>query len=421
MPSPASTDPESLVVVDCETTGFHPSANHRIIELALVELDPSWEPANTWCSLLQPDRDLGATEVHRIRGRDLLEAPRFEDVLGDVLDRLAGRMVVAHNARFDGAFLEHELARAGIEAAPLPVICTMELAARLRIGGARRGLSDCCAAIGAPSGESHTAEADAVACAAILADFVQARGHAELTAYVRGRTRPAAKWPRSERRAPCKSRSRSDQAPSEPAFLETLVQTARTSDGEQTDAGASYLAVLDSALEDRRLTPGERSELADAARLCELGRDEVRRLHRHYLENLVAAALRDGVVTEREREDLVLVAEALGVANLDHLLDGAPVEACGPGEKDDSLAGQSVCFTGALTCTLEETPITRDLARRLAERAGMVVAPRVTKKLDMLVVADPNSRSGKATKAREYGVRIVAETAFWPMIGVEVS
>lgn len=31
-----------------------------------------------------------------------------------------------------------------------------------------------------------------------------------------------------------------------------------------------------------------------------------------------------------------------------------------------------------------------------------------------------DSMSGKATKAREYGVRVIAETAFWEMIGVEV-
>ncbi len=65
--------------------------------------------------------------------------------------------------------------------------------------------------------------------------------------------------------------------------------------------------------------------------------------------------------------------------------------------------------------------MTRELAQQLAERAGMVVAPRVTKRLDMLVVADPDSLSGKARKAREYGVRIIAETAFWSMIGVEVT
>lgn len=65
--------------------------------------------------------------------------------------------------------------------------------------------------------------------------------------------------------------------------------------------------------------------------------------------------------------------------------------------------------------------MTREVAHELIENAGMIVAPRVTKRLDMLVVADPDSLSGKARKAREYGVRIVAEVAFWSMIGVEVS
>lgn len=42
----------------------------------------------------------------------------------------------------------------------------------------------------------------------------------------------------------------------------------------------------------------------------------------------------------------------------------------------------------------------------------------VTKKLDLLVCADPHSQSGKAKKAREYGIRILAEPAFWRAIGV---
>jgi DNA polymerase III subunit epsilon len=74
-----------------------------------------------------------------------------------------------------------------------------------------------------------------------------------------------------------------------------------------------------------------------------------------------------------------------------------------------------------LTCYHAGQLITRDSARELAEQAGMVVEPRVTKKLNMLVVADPDSLSGKTKKAREYGIRIVAETAFWSMIGAQVS
>src|SRR5688500_9063975 len=103
-----------FVVVDCETTGFHPNAYHRIIELALIPVDPRGRPEDeAWCTLLRPVRDLGPTSVHGIRGRDLESAPSFEEVVGDVLDRLAGRVVVAHNARFDCAFLEAELERSG--------------------------------------------------------------------------------------------------------------------------------------------------------------------------------------------------------------------------------------------------------------------------------------------------------------------
>jgi DNA polymerase-3 subunit epsilon len=45
----------------------------------------------------------------------------------------------------------------------------------------------------------------------------------------------------------------------------------------------------------------------------------------------------------------------------------------------------------------------------------------VTKKLDLLVIADPHTQSGKAKKARQYGVRIMHEPVFWKAIGVSVE
>jgi len=51
----------------------------------------------------------------------------------------------------------------------------------------------------------------------------------------------------------------------------------------------------------------------------------------------------------------------------------------------------------------------------------MVVASGVTKKLDFLVVADPNTQSGKAKKARDYGIRILADSAFWQLAGINVD
>jgi DNA polymerase-3 subunit epsilon len=47
--------------------------------------------------------------------------------------------------------------------------------------------------------------------------------------------------------------------------------------------------------------------------------------------------------------------------------------------------------------------------------------PSVTKELDLLVVADPNTQSGKAKKARKYGTRIVHEPVFWRSLGIAVD
>jgi DNA polymerase-3 subunit epsilon len=51
----------------------------------------------------------------------------------------------------------------------------------------------------------------------------------------------------------------------------------------------------------------------------------------------------------------------------------------------------------------------------------MIVQNGVTKALDYLVCADPDSMSGKAKKARQYGIRILAEPVFWRMVGVSVD
>jgi DNA polymerase-3 subunit epsilon len=62
--------------------------------------------------------------------------------------------------------------------------------------------------------------------------------------------------------------------------------------------------------------------------------------------------------------------------------------------------------------------MSRELATSLAERHGLTVVDSVTKKLDILVVADPHTQSGKAKKARQYGLRIVHEPEFWRMLGI---
>jgi DNA polymerase-3 subunit epsilon len=408
----------SFAVVDCETTGFHPSAHHRVVELAIVQVSGTGELGESWCTLLRPERDLGPTEVHGVRGRDLVDAPAFAEVAGHVLERLAGRVIVAHNAIFDVTFLQAELARAGVAVPSLPALCTLRLSHQLGVARGRGRLAECCAAEGIVHGPAHTAEADALACAHLLARWLPDMTE-DLSAYGCGVPEPIGAWPRAGGRSGTVRRRESAPPPREPDFLASLVQEMGSPSGIDAPAATAYVELLDRALEDRRLSPSEQDDLAEMAALLGLTAQRVRALHADYLATLVAVALRDRVVTDRERADLELVAEALGVADLDAML-----AACrGGGDADDasSLAGKTVCFTGALLCRYEGEVVSRELAERLASAAGLNIAPRVTKKVDLLVVADPHTMSGKARKAQEYGTRVVAETAFWPMLGVDVS
>lgn len=192
---------------------------------------------------------------------------------------------------------------------------------------------------------------------------------------------------------------------------------------------AAYLDVLDRALEDRRITELEADALLAIAQEWGLSRYQVTDVHHQYLRALAQAAWADGEISSAEHRDLEAVCALLGVQPtvLASLLAGPMPPPTGnaassqPQPTDSRLAGQSVCFTGALSGQLDGQPITRAQAEQLAAAAGLIVAPRVTKTLDLLVVADPNSLSSKAHKAREYGTRIMAEAVFWRAIGISVE
>jgi len=75
----------------------------------------------------------------------------------------------------------------------------------------------------------------------------------------------------------------------------------------------------------------------------------------------------------------------------------------------------SICFTGALES------MTRSEAQFLATSSGFEVKGGVTKGLTYLVMADPNSTSGKARKARELGTKCISEKEFLEMCKGEVA
>jgi ATP-dependent Lhr-like helicase len=415
-----------FVVIDCETTGLHPSGGHRIVELAMLDIDADGEVADRFSTLLRIDRRLEAGWVHGISSSELADAPSFEEILGEVSARFRGRILVAHNARFDRAFLESELERCGIDVSPLPILCTMDLASRLAVGGVRRRLEDCRADLDVSGVVGHTALGDAEVAARILGEYLRRYGDG-VGSLVRGRVRPEVDWPTA---APA-SRTPKPRRTSEARSAARAV--GRPGDGGEAEAGgpispaedagtvSAYLDILERAIEDRRMGQGERAELVATASLLGLEESALDRIHGDYLDRLIALARRDGEITGREREDLKGVAGALGIDDLEGRLAGPRISPPPGHPRSAPLEGMTVCFTGELTCSHEGSRLTRSRAWQLAEKAGMKIAPRVTKRVDILVLADPDSTSEKAQKARENGTRLIAETAFWGMIGVEVN
>jgi len=104
------------IVIDTETTGLDPGQDHRIIELAALEIVDRRATGRVLCHRLDPEReiDAGATEVHGLTWDDLKGLPRFRDIAAEFVDFARGAEWIIHNAPFDVGFLDYELRRAGL-------------------------------------------------------------------------------------------------------------------------------------------------------------------------------------------------------------------------------------------------------------------------------------------------------------------
>lgn len=154
-----------FTVLDTETTGF--SNKDRIIEAAFVFVSEAGEFQGQWHTLVNPDRDSGRVDIHGIRSRYLVNAPKFADLAPHIVQSLQGRTLVAHNATFDARMLQNELNWAGydLEIRP-PALCTMKWAKAV-LGEGKLGTI--CALTGITLDDAHQALSDTRATAELLA------------------------------------------------------------------------------------------------------------------------------------------------------------------------------------------------------------------------------------------------------------
>src|SRR4051812_25635774 len=101
------------IVLDVETTGLEASAGHRIIEIGCVEILNRRPTGQKFHRFLNPEReiDAGALAVHGIELSRLAQAPKFAEIMDELIAFIEGAELIIHNAPFDVGFLDAEFAR----------------------------------------------------------------------------------------------------------------------------------------------------------------------------------------------------------------------------------------------------------------------------------------------------------------------
>jgi DNA polymerase-3 subunit epsilon len=151
--------PAGYAVVDVETTGLH--REDRIVSAAVYRLTARGEVEDHWYTLVNPQRDPGPTFIHGLTARMLADAPLFPDIAGEFAARLAGRVLVAHNAVFDWMMIAREYARTDRTAPVEQRLCTIALSKALELPLANHKLETLVAYYGVTQRRAHHALDDA--------------------------------------------------------------------------------------------------------------------------------------------------------------------------------------------------------------------------------------------------------------------
>lgn len=159
----------AFAVVDVETTGMRAVGGDRITEIAVAVVHGERREI-VFESLVNPERPIprAIRTITSISNEMVRGAPRFSEVAERLLAALAGRVFVAHNARFDWNFLSAELQRSRDLRLDGSRLCTVRLARRLVKGVRSCGLDNLCRFFGFRNNARHRAAGDALVTAELL-------------------------------------------------------------------------------------------------------------------------------------------------------------------------------------------------------------------------------------------------------------
>ncbi|SDT16917.1 DNA polymerase-3 subunit epsilon [Halopseudomonas litoralis] len=122
-----------LIALDIETTGLD-ARRHAIVSIGMLPFTlRRADCSRAWYQVVRPHGRLVEESVafHRITHSEIRQAPRFVAVLEQLLEQLAGKVVVAHYRHIERSFIDEAVRHELQEGLLFPMIDTMELEARL--------------------------------------------------------------------------------------------------------------------------------------------------------------------------------------------------------------------------------------------------------------------------------------------------
>lgn len=170
---------DGYAVFDTECTGFSPAKGSRMIEIAVVLVDPMGNIEYDWDALVNPHGPVGATDIHGITADMVREASDFTEIAGNISELFSNRVVVAHNLSFDKRFIDHHFTEIG-HPTNLTGFCTMQYAKK-NLGLKSNTLSSVCQHLGISLDNAHCALDDTRATAMVLSEFLDGARHSGAT------------------------------------------------------------------------------------------------------------------------------------------------------------------------------------------------------------------------------------------------
>jgi DNA polymerase III epsilon subunit family exonuclease len=300
-------DETPFAVIDFETTGLSPGGD-RVIEVAVVRVNPGGEPKLVFDSLINPQRPVAATEIHGITDADVADAPCFRDIAGDLVQHLSGCVVTAYNVYFDIKFLTHELGLAGRRHTP-PHLCLMYFRPLLGLGK-RCCLDAACELHGIVHESSHEAAADALASGQLLQIYLAALKTRSVGCFSELAALGNYKFLSSIENDPldrsisvhwaCGGRTKSRSS-----FHQSTIAVQMPQPVDQATVGLrKYWDALKMAVADLKITNEEIEEVRQLQLAYQLKDEQIRAMHARTYASVIAQFVEDKWVDDRERDKL---------------------------------------------------------------------------------------------------------------------